>query len=191
MFGSRPFALVFPQLCCRKRRAASAASPARKRAAHQPWPITCTLLWAGTNRQNQLTTAVRTFAFLHSPHSKFCSRERIGRLSQCVHRSTSALSTMPQISAKNRSILTVLRSVPLLPPRFERGQRGLSVLALKKSSMSGASFARPGNCSTPSARRLSRKTLSSCCRLQETKPERRRKTRKVRRRTSGRTRILD
>ena len=35
-----------------------------------------------------------------------------------------------------------------------------SWLALKKPSMSGASRARPGNCSTPSARRLNRRTLS-------------------------------
>jgi len=86
------FALVYAKLRCGKGRAASPASPACKRAGHQVWPVIAALRLARTHRQNQFSTAVRTFAFLHSPYQslvKVSFKKRVARHS--VPKSTSVL----------------------------------------------------------------------------------------------------
>jgi hypothetical protein len=60
------FALAFAKLRGGKGAAAGAAPPTGKCAGPEAWPIITRSELAGPHRQNQLSTALRTFTFLHN-----------------------------------------------------------------------------------------------------------------------------
>ena len=74
--GFGPTALVLAKLGCRETGPAGTASPTGKRTADKPGRVRARRVLARAHRQNQLTTTIRTFTFLHSPFEPLAAHEQ-------------------------------------------------------------------------------------------------------------------